>query len=164
MDEDLKWYLIYSKPRHELKLAERISEMGIETYCPTIQTVRQWSDREKKVREPLFKSYVFVRLHRFNREAIYSVPGFSRFVFWLGKPAIVRDHEIESLKNFMNKVIHETIALKRFVVGQNVRVHSGPLKDHEGTLLRIKGQEATLQMDSLGTVIRAKIALSDLAI
>lgn len=163
MDENLNWYLVYSKPRHELKLAQRVSDMGIETYCPTIRTVRQWSDRKKKVIEPLFKSYVFVRLNEFNRESIYHVSGFSRFVFWLGKPAVVREQEINTLKNFMNKVVHETIALKRFEVGQHVRVQSGPLKDNEGTLLRIKGQEATLQMDSLGTVIQAKIALADLA-
>ena len=161
---DRQWMLLYSKPRHELKLSKKLSDMGFETYCPTVKSVRQWSDRKKKIEEPLFKSYVFAKLKDSEREQVFFVPGFSRFVFWLGKPVIVRECEITATKNFLAKVVHDSIRVKQLQVGDNVHVAIGPLKNVEGKLLRIQGQQATLQIDTLGTIVQAKIALADLIV
>jgi transcriptional antiterminator RfaH len=159
-----KWMLVYSKPRHELKLAARLAALQIDCYCPTIKTMRQWSDRKVKIEEPLFKSYVFVYVDEADRETIFHVPGFSRFVFWLGKPVIVRDEEIAETKNFLNNVVHDTILVQRLEIGKEVRVTSGPLKNTTGKLFRIRGNKATLQIDSLGTIVQAEIALTALSV
>ena len=158
-----QWMLVYSKPRHEIKLADRLRSLEIECYCPTIKTMRQWSDRKKKVEEPLFKSYVFVRVDEVDREKIFHVPGFSRFVFWLGKPVVVRDEEIAETKDFLNKVVHDSILIQRLEIGREVRVISGPLKNTSGKLFRIRGNKATLKIDSLGTIVQAEIALTELS-
>jgi transcription antitermination factor NusG len=155
--------LIYSKPRHELKLSARLASLQIECYCPTIKTMRQWSDRKKKVEEPLFKSYVFVRVDDSDREQVFHVPGFSRFVYWLGRPVIVRDEEIAETQNFLNKVVHDSILIQRLEIGKEVRVVSGPLKNTTGKLFRIRGNKATLKIDSLGTIVQAEIALTELS-
>ena len=159
-----KWMLIYSKPRHELKLSKRLAELGIEVYCPTVKTVRQWSDRKKKVEEPLFKSYVFVKVDEKERESVFWVPGFSRFVFWLGKPVIVREAEIQATRDFLSRVEHDTIKLERFKLGEELRVSSGPLKDTKGTLLRLHKNKAVLQIDTLGTLVTAEVALTELVV
>ena len=157
-----EWLLVYSKPRHEIKLSSRLLDMGIEAFCPTRHIVKQWSDRKKKVEEPLFTSYVFVKLDASERHLIFHVPGFSRFVFWLGKPVIVREKEIIAIKNFLNKVVHDSIVLEQFSIGQSVQVQMGPLKSLEGKLLTIKNQQATLLIETLGTLVRANVALADL--
>lgn len=154
--------LIYTKPRSELKLVKKLEELQYTVYCPTRKTIRQWSDRKKKIAEPLFKSYVFIYIKPAQMQDITWVPGFSRFVYWLGKPVVVRDEEIEATRQFIDKVAHDTIAIKRFDVGQNVKVSVGPLKNVEGKILRISKKKAQLQIDSLGTVMSAELALSDL--
>ena len=44
-----KWFVIYTKPRTEIKVSQRLSVLGIENYTPTRMEVRQWSDRKKKI-------------------------------------------------------------------------------------------------------------------
>ncbi len=58
----MPWYVLYTKSRNEKKLTQLLSEKGFDVYCPLQETVKQWSDRKKKVQEPIFKSYIFVHL------------------------------------------------------------------------------------------------------
>ena len=104
----MPWYVIYTQPRNEKKVAERLENIGITAYCPLVTQIRQWSDRKKKVQVPLINSYVFVNVSEKEREQVFQVSGIVRFLFWLGKPAVVRDEEIlalqESLKHTMSAV------------------------------------------------------------
>ena len=92
------WYVVYTKARNEKKAALLLEKSGIDVYCPTVKEVRQWSDRKKTVEVPLFSSYLFVHLAPKERELVYAAPGVVRYLFWLNRPAIVKDQEIETLK------------------------------------------------------------------
>ena len=94
---DRQWLVIYTKPKNEKTVSERLSSNGIEVYCQIVETVRQWSDRKKKIKVPLFTSYVFVRVQEKQRTEILQDPGVMNFVFWLGKPAVVRDSEMHEM-------------------------------------------------------------------
>ena len=94
----MNWFVIYTKPQQELKVLERLQKINIEAYCPVVEEIRQWSDRKKKIVVPLIKSYVFVRLHLEERSKVFEIPGVVRYLFWMGNPAIVYDHEINALK------------------------------------------------------------------
>ena len=61
-ENNLHWFAVYTKPRWEKKVAAILEGKGIENYCPLNKVVKQWSDRKKIVLEPIFKSYVFVRV------------------------------------------------------------------------------------------------------
>ena len=80
----MPWYVIYTKPRNEKKVAERLQQIGITVYCPMITMIKQWSDRKKKVQIPLLNSYVFVCLEDKEREKVFQVSGVVRYLFWLG--------------------------------------------------------------------------------
>jgi transcriptional antiterminator RfaH len=86
----MNWLVLYTKPKNEVKVAERLAAAGITVYCPLVTSLRQWSDRKKKVTLPLFSSYVFVQLAEVQRAAVFEVPGVVRYLFWLGKPAVVQ--------------------------------------------------------------------------
>jgi transcriptional antiterminator RfaH len=152
------WLVTYSKPRQEKKLAERLANLGFEVYCPLVATMRQWSDRKKKVDVPLFPSYVFVKLNPERRQDIYWVPGFQGFVFWLGQPAVVRPVEIQAIEQFLGKVAHDSIEIKAFQPGQQVKITGGPLANLGGKVLHTKKNKVTLLIESLGTVIHAELA------
>jgi hypothetical protein len=44
----MPWFALYTKPRFEKKVTERLQQLGIEVYCPMITQLKQWSDRKKK--------------------------------------------------------------------------------------------------------------------
>ena len=160
--DQCKWMLIYSKPRAELKLASRLIDAGVEVCCPTLKTIRQWGDRKKKVTEPLFKSYVLRKISPEQFNIVYSFSGFSRFVYWLGKPVVVRDDEIDNTNKFLDNFVHNTILVKEITRGQNVQVNTGALRGRNGQVIRIGKSKALLHIEALGTLVEAELALSEL--
>ena len=66
------WHVLYTKPRNEKKVAERLSGAGDTVYCPLQKVRRQWSDRLKVIEEPLFKGYAFIHIedHKISNETV----------------------------------------------------------------------------------------------
>jgi Transcription termination factor nusG len=62
MAAEKKWFVLYTKPRWEKKIHQLLDAKEIENYCPLNKVSKKWSDRMKIVEEPLFKSYVFVKV------------------------------------------------------------------------------------------------------
>lgn len=81
MVEDISknWFVLYTKPRNELKVVERLRSNGVEAYTPTRTEVRQWSDRTKKVKVPLLPSMVLVSLQDKQVDQVFQVPGVVRY-------------------------------------------------------------------------------------
>jgi transcription antitermination factor NusG len=103
MHSTKKWYAVYTKPRWEKKVNRMFLERQIESYCPLHRVHRKWSDRIKIVEEPLFKSYVFVCITEAEKTAVRMINGVVNFVYWLGKPAIIKGREIEIIRRFLNE-------------------------------------------------------------
>src|SRR3954462_7485695 len=127
-----RWYAIYTRPRWEKKVNTLLSEKKIESYCPLNKVRRKWSDRIKTIEEPLFKSYVFVRIEDSDRTNVRMTGGVVNFVYWDGKPAVIREKEIQTIRRFMNE--HENVELMRMDLSRDerVRISSGPMMDQEG--------------------------------
>ena len=98
-----KWYAVYTKPRWEKKVAILLQQKGIESYCPLNKVRRRWSDRMKTLEEPLFKSYVFVQITEGDRTAVRMTDGVINFVYWNGKPAIIKEKEIATIRKFLDE-------------------------------------------------------------
>lgn len=159
----MPWYVLYTKPRNEKKTARLLSERGITVYCPVRETVKQWSDRKKKIQEPVFRSYVFVELEQYEEEQVevLTTPGAVRFLWWQGKPGRVREEELTAIRDFLEdyKDAEWTIQMEE---GNSVTVMEGPLKDQEGTIIRVQGNKAVLQLRSLGWNITAELSVQSL--
>ena len=97
----MPWFAIYTSPRQEKKVANRLAKLDIVVYCPLVIQERQWSDRKKKVEVPLLPSYVFVNLESQDRELVFQVSGVVRYLYWLGQPAIIKDAEIELMQQWL---------------------------------------------------------------
>ena len=132
------WLVIYTKPRSEKKVSQRLKEMGIMIFCPTVTTVRQWSDRKKKVEVPLFNSYVFVYVTELERNIVLHDHGVSNFVFWLGKPAIIRDEEIKAMKQLLSDYPEADFEIKHLEKGKKIEVKTGAFKGSTGIVKDIK--------------------------
>lgn len=159
----MPWYVLYTKPRNEKKTAKLLADKGVEVYCPVHEVVKQWSDRKKKIQEPLFRSYVFVRMEEYEKEqvAVLETPGAVRFLWWQQKPGVVREEEIEGIREFLNHYKGATISVT-IKEGQAVTVEEGPLKEQSGKILKIKGNKAVLQLGSLGWNVVAELPVQAL--
>ncbi len=152
-----KWLAIYSRPRWEKKVNQILIEKGFESYCPLNKVRRKWSDRMKVVEEPLFKSYVFVKVSDEDRTAVRMTPGVINFVYWEGKPAVIREKEINIIKRFLNEYENVEVKPMDLQVHQRVKITTGPLMDHEGEVLSLQRKAVKVAIDSLGYILVAYI-------
>ena len=148
----MKWFVLYTKPNFEIKVAEAINSMGIEAYCPVYKQVRQYSDRKKKIIKPLIPSYIFLKLIEEDRNKVFMIPGVVRYLFWLGMPAQVMEKEIELLKGNLNDNYDEVL-ISQLTKGKEYTIPSGPLKGRTGTVLDVLKNKLRLELPSLGLFV-----------
>jgi transcriptional antiterminator RfaH len=153
----MNWYVVYTKPKWEKKVAEQLTKFGVECYCPLITIVRQWSDRKKKVEVPLFNSYVFVQLEEKDRNLVFQSAGVVRYLFWLGKPAIVKDYEIDTIKKWLSNPEQCDVSLEAFQIGDKITLESGPFITHQATVQEIKNTHYVLVLESMGCTLKMNL-------
>ncbi len=146
------WFAIYTKTNYEKKVAEGLLSNNIEAYCPTFKTVKQYSDRKKKVEKILLPNYVFVKLHLSDRTKVFSVKGVVRYVYWLGEPAKIRSLEIDQMKSHLN-YFYDDFSLKKIKLNTNYKIKDGPFKGKSGSVVDIKKNKIRLELEDLGVVI-----------
>lgn len=152
----MTWYVLYTKPKWEKKVAERLTQIGVECYCPTFTKEQQWSDRKKKIEVPLFNSYVFVQLPDMERNIVFTVPGVIRYLFWLGKPAVVRDEEINIIKTSLKAVDVIDISVSSIQVGDRIKLESGAFSNQDAIVQEVSKTHYILVLESLGCVLKVK--------
>ena len=150
-----KWFVVYTRPQQELKVAEQLSRMGIINYCPTITLVKQYSDRKKKVIKPLLSSYVMVQLEEKERNRVFSCSGIVRFLFFLGKPAVVPSSEINSMQDYLSGVYND-IKVTTLSVGDSHTITEGPFSGISGRVVQTDNTKVKLELASLGMSITLK--------
>ena len=143
-----KWFVVYTKPRNELKVSQRLSVLGVENYTPTKTEVRQWSDRKKKILVPLLPSMVLVSIHEKEVNKVFEVPGVVRFLFENQKRAEVSNEEVLAMKYYLENTYYSN--KKELAVGEMVKV---PLLKKEATVIAIKGKKCLAQLRKLGAVV-----------
>lgn len=157
MNTNFAWYAVYTKPRWEKKVAELLNRRRIDNYCPLNKVERQWHDRKKIIEEPLFTSYVFVHINDAQQLDVRKTDGVLNFVYWLGKPAVIRTNEIEAIRDFLED--HHNVRLEKTKVAPKdmVRVVRGPLIGQEGNVLEVYNQKAKVFLPSLGYCLVADL-------
>jgi len=148
----MSWFAIYTRPKNEKKVVEGLEKLGIEVYCPMVTQIKQWSDRKKKVETPLINSYVFVNIEDKNRNIVFEVPGVVRYLFWLGKPAIIQEQEIDTLKASL-KGIFSSVEVNGIQPGDSLTISQGPFQGKEGVVAHVDKNKIRLVLKELGVLI-----------
>ncbi len=135
----MHWYALYTRPRSEKRVFEMLTEKGIVSFLPLIEKVRQWKDRKKRVKLPLFTSYVFVQIDLFDRYKVLQTDGVIRMVSFGGVPAAIPDWQIDQLRRVIEHP--DTLQLENYLrEGDLVEVTSGPFSGIKGRLREIRGE------------------------
>ncbi|HLW19453.1 MAG TPA: UpxY family transcription antiterminator [Cyclobacteriaceae bacterium] len=136
MNNNFQWYVMYTTPRSEKKVEQRLKEKGLEVYLPIVEEIRQWSDRKKKVQRPLFNGYLFVHTTKDKLWESLQVSGAVKFVNFAGEHATIREEEIASLKRVIATGVAVEVETSDIVKGQQVRILGGPLQGLEGECIQ----------------------------
>jgi len=153
----MKWFVLYTKPQFEIKVAEALQKIGVRAYCPVYTQLKQYSDRKKKVIKPLLRSYVLVKIEDKDRDQVFEIPGVVRYVYWLGKPAIVREDEIVLMENNLSG-IYESISVSTLEKGAAYTIPEGPFKGLSGKVVHLDHNKMQLELPSLGMLVTLKTA------
>ena len=158
------WYAVYTKPRWEKKVYRLLVEKDLEAYCPLNRVKKQWSDRVKWVEEPLFKSYVFVRVREEEFSSVRTVNGVVNFVYWLGKPAVIKHKEIEVIRRFLNEYDDVKAIPVKLDADTKVTIRKGAFMDKEAKVLRVFNKKVQVVIESIGYALVAVIDKSNIAL
>jgi transcription antitermination factor NusG len=132
-----KWFAIYTRPRAEKQVNQRLLEAGVESYLPMMKTIRQWSDRKKMVEKPLLSSYLFVKIHPKNFPVVYKIFGVVKFVSFEGQPVSIPQKQIDTLRLLIDSNADIEVSSENFAKGDNVEVTAGALAGLTGELIKI---------------------------
>ncbi|WP_207493412.1 UpxY family transcription antiterminator [Aridibaculum aurantiacum] len=150
-----KWYALYTKPRWEKKVTTVLERKGVEVWCPLQKIQKQWSDRKKIVEEPLFKSYVFVHILEGEKTNVLMTDGILNFVYYLGKPAIIRDEEVEVIQKYLSEKDASISIQSLGSLDENTRikVNHGVFMDTTGTVVKGGKKKVYVKLESLEQVM-----------
>lgn len=129
----------------------------MEHYLPLHKVRKQWSDRKKTVEEPLFRSYVFVRVDEMEKETVRRTTGVLNFVYWLGQPAVIQDNEIEVIRRFTGE--YENLVVQNISVElhSQIKIDSGPLMNQVGKVVKVSKNKVKVLIESLGCYLIAEL-------
>lgn len=160
--DNKKWFAIYVKSRSEKKVLKLLEDIGIESFLPLITRVKQWSDRKKKVEEPLFRSYLFVNIPLNDYYTVLNVNGVVKFITFERKPVPVPDNQIIAIKEYLNDTELHSINYEDFKEGELVRVKTGQMKDLVGRFVKINGKHRVIiDIEAVGQSLAINIARSN---
>lgn len=158
--DDMHWHALYVRSRAEKKVLDQLQEQGYEAYLPMLTRIKQWSDRKKKVEEPLFKSYVFVRNNEKQHYYILGIYGVVKFVTFEHKAVVVPDKQILAIKKYIDNPLDDEDDIKNLDLkeGQMVRITNGPMQGVTGRLVSVKSKRRLLvNIDVVGQSIPVSI-------
>lgn len=156
------WHAIYTKSRTEKKVMERMQKSGYEVYLPMQKTMRQWSDRKKKVEVPLIASYVFVKVSEREYYDVLQTPDAVAYVSFEGKAAVIPEKQIDVMKTAVDNSMQIELSTEQLEEGEKVKVIAGPLKGAEGELVgKVKKRKFILNLGNVGFLLKIEVNAND---
>ena len=160
--DNKKWFAIYVKSRSEKKVFKLLEDIGIESFLPLITRVKQWSDRKKKIDEPLFRSYLFVNITQKDYYNVLNVPGVVKFITFNKQAVAVPENQIIAIREYINDSELHDINYEDFKEGELVRIKSGQMKDLIGKFIKINGKHRIIiDIEAVGQSLPINIARSN---
>lgn len=154
-DSNTKWFVLHTKPRHEFKVNERLSLMGLKTYCPTVVKVSQWSDRKKKINTPAIPSILFVQIDEGNRNIVFDCPGVVRYMFFDKKIVSVPQKEIDTLRAHLEGKNCLNVNTSKINVGDPMSLEK--FNNESGEIIKVSANRIWVQLLSLNMIITLDI-------
>jgi len=158
----MKWFVYYTYPKSERVIKNEFENKNFEVFLPLYKVKRQWSDRIKVLEVPLFSNYIFIKSIKHDIYTIIKHPKIIRYVAFAGQPAFLKEEEICALQKFISYSNDIEIDLS-IMVGNKVKIKSGPLKGLTGILIEKKGSKRFgIRLSELSQTVSVEIGLENI--
>ena len=152
----MNWYIVCTKPNWEKKVVAQLNQQGMKCYCPVIKKTEQ-NGNKKAIEIPLFSTYIFIQTEEKNRTQIFDSSGVVKYLFWLGRHAVIKDDEINTLKEWLaEENCSQHISVMQYQTGDKDHLNSGIFFDQYGSVKNITRTHYVLIIESLGFVFKLK--------
>ena len=129
-----KWFALYTMPRGEQSVARHLEACQIESFLPTYESTHLWKNRQRvKIIQPLFPSYLFVRIRAAERSMVLRPPSALRIVGNCQGPYPLEDSDIEFLRSDFCR--HKVEPFQELAIGNKVRIKDGSMRGVQGVLV-----------------------------
>ena len=153
----MNWYVLHTKPRSEKKVEQQLLSLGINAYCPTRSEFKLWSDRKKKIDKPVLPSMVLVKIEDKDINRVFESPLVVRYMFWMGKRAVVRESEIDILRKYLEGSYSLISSNSSSInIGDNFELPS--FNNEKGIVNRISNNNIWIYLKSIGYSVKLKLA------
>lgn len=161
IDQNYRWYPVYTHSRAEKKAYEELNRKAILAYLPLKKTVKQWSDRKKIVEEPLIKSYLFAYISAKEYAEVLMTNGIARFIYFSGKIASIPDQQINELKLLLATDADLEVIDYDIKPGERVLIKAGPFKGVIAELVSVQNkQRIILRLQNMGYSININTSVA----
>jgi len=161
IDQNYRWYPVYTHSRAEKKAYEELNRKNILAYLPLKKTVKQWSDRKKIVEEPLIKSYLFVHISAKEYAEVLMTNGIARFIYFSGKIASIPDQQINDLKLLLATDADLEVIDYDIKPGERVLIKAGPFKGIIAELVSVQNkQRIVLRLQNMDYAININTSVA----
>jgi len=137
MGNTKNWFALYLKAKQEFKAQEELKILEIQNYLPVIVKVKQWSDRKKKISEPLIRGYIFIYANEKQRLISLERDPVVKCISNHGRPARIPEWQIVNLQNMLNNEADFSV-VDGILTGDKVEIKEGPFKGVRGILDKIE--------------------------
>lgn len=160
------WHVIYTKSKWELKVDSLLTKNGFESWCPVQKRERQWSDRKKIIEEPLFRSYVFIKASKEDYIKILSTNGVVNFLYFLKKPAIIRDVEIEAIRKYLGQsnTTIQVVDMANLPPQTKVEINQGLFMGQKGEVVKASKKSVYVKLESINMMMIVEFKTSEVSL
>jgi transcription antitermination factor NusG len=115
------WYILFTKPGQEVKMAHKLKKNGYESFCPLNRVPRQWHSAKAFVCKPLFPAYVFVKAGPHQHAALVTITGAVNLVYWQTSPVVVLQQEIDAIQHCLSA--YSTLSVNKITINPYEEAH-----------------------------------------
>ena len=166
LDHVKKWHVIYTKSKWEKKVDDLLKKKSFESWCPVQKRERQWSDRKKIIEEPLFRSYVFVKVSKSEYSVLLSTMGVVNFLYFEKKPAIIRDNEIEEIRKYLglSNATIQVLDMANIPASTKVSINQGLFMGQKGEVIKSSKKTVYVQLESINMMMIVEFKVEEVSI
>jgi transcription antitermination factor NusG len=132
-------YALRVRYRHERIVEQCLRARGYIPFLPCSKQRRNWSDRRVELASPLFPGYLFCSFDILKRQPIVTLPGVLDVVRAGREPLPVDPQELANIHTLISS--GEDVRSCSPIVGQVVRIRSGPLQGIVGVLKEVRSHK-----------------------
>ena len=144
------WLIITTKQKQEKKVAEFLTKKGIQNFCPIVKVERKQGSKRIVEDQPLFTSFVFVSVNETEMQIVRKAPSFINMVFWLSKPIIIKQEEINAIKMMAENYLNIRLEKTKVCINENISLIEENITDFKSNVMSITHKGITVTLPSLG--------------